>query len=439
MGFNDPRGSMWRKCDLHAHTPLDHEWINRPVLNTENRKRDFAKQYIEKALSENLGVIAITDHNFCERFDELLIPYIQNEASKQGITIFPGFELTLREGSGVHVLVIFPEDTDLYNIDKIVTKLLPAGRRFDDGQRPVMSNCSLEETIKVLEEFKTNQEISNYIIIFAHADNENGVLNQSTISGEARVRLWNNEKVKICQLKRAPELYNDGFIKNVINCLDKNYKRPDMAYIVASDCRSLEPTLKEGRRYLGEKFTWIKADPTFEGLIHAIANPEERIYIGEQPPLLKRLDESPSKFIRKLAIKAVGNYDYSKGEWFKEVQIPFNPGMVAIIGHKGNGKSALADIIALCGNSHIKESHFSFLNEKRFKKPPDNIAQFFEARIYWWDDNESQSDGFISLSQIPDKTYPERVRYIPQHYFEVLTADLEGQEEFEKEIKNIIF
>ena len=43
------RGSEWRKWDLHAHTPLDTEWINRPPLQTESERKLFAEQYVETA------------------------------------------------------------------------------------------------------------------------------------------------------------------------------------------------------------------------------------------------------------------------------------------------------------------------------------------------------------------------------------------------------
>lgn len=43
MGVYDKRGSIWRKWDLHAHTPLDFEWINRPVLNTKEKKKNLLK------------------------------------------------------------------------------------------------------------------------------------------------------------------------------------------------------------------------------------------------------------------------------------------------------------------------------------------------------------------------------------------------------------
>ena len=97
------RGSEWRKWDLHCHTPVDHEWINKPNLNTKEEKESFAKEYISFAKTQNLSVIAITDHNFCSSMDNLLIPYIQKEAKENSITILPGFEITAKDGEWIHL------------------------------------------------------------------------------------------------------------------------------------------------------------------------------------------------------------------------------------------------------------------------------------------------------------------------------------------------
>ncbi len=99
--FQFPRGSEWRKWDLHAHTPLDHEWEGAPNLQTETQKEEFARCYVERAKGADLALIAITDHNFCDRVDSLLIPYIQRFA--EGLTILPGFEVTVSDCGGTRL------------------------------------------------------------------------------------------------------------------------------------------------------------------------------------------------------------------------------------------------------------------------------------------------------------------------------------------------
>jgi predicted metal-dependent phosphoesterase TrpH len=133
--YTYPRGSEWRKWDLHSHTPLDREWINRPSLRTDSEKRLFAETYVEIATAAGLAVVAITDHNFCSDRDELLIPYVQRAAGSFDLTVLPGFEVTISDCGGTHVLVIFSEASSLDTIDDIMTQLFPPGTpRFHENE-----------------------------------------------------------------------------------------------------------------------------------------------------------------------------------------------------------------------------------------------------------------------------------------------------------------
>ena len=84
----------------------------------------------------------------------------------------------------------------------------------------------------------------------------------------------------------------------------------------------------------------MKADTTFEGLRQVLHEPGDRIYIGPSAPQYH--DEAR-------VIKSVSIADGSG--WFPDLTIPLNPGMVSIIGQKGSGKSALADLIAFAAGS----------------------------------------------------------------------------------------
>ncbi len=126
-----PAGSEWRKWDLHAHTPLDHEWASEPNLVTDVQKQSFARQFVESALTSELSVVAITDHNFCSSIDLLLIPYIREAAQQTGLTILPGFEVTVSDCGGTHILAIFEEDASLNTIDEVISHLFaPGADRF---------------------------------------------------------------------------------------------------------------------------------------------------------------------------------------------------------------------------------------------------------------------------------------------------------------------
>jgi hypothetical protein len=48
-----------------------------------------------------------------------------------------------------------------------------------------------------------------------------------------------------------------------------------------------------------KRYTWIKADPTFEGLMQLLYEPEDRIYIGDEPVIFKRVRSNKTKYITK--------------------------------------------------------------------------------------------------------------------------------------------
>ncbi len=425
MNNNFSRGSEWRKWDLHAHTPLDYAWEDNVDLADEKSKKEFAKRYIDFAISQGLSAIAITDHNFCNNLDDCLIPYIQDEAKLHNILILPGFEITARDGSGIHILVIFPENTSLNLILEIIKKCFPVGTILCSKDVPV-SNKSISEIKSIISEAKIDS-----ILVYAHADSDKGVLNKATINGQRRIDEWHNDNVEIVQMSRCKSEL-EGFYKNIFIEKNPTYYRK-IAYIMASDCRRITVETKEqsNRCYLGEKFTWIKADLTFQGLKQAVVECDERIYIGDIPEKLSQIESNKTKYINKIEI---GSNEPSE-HWFNQI-IHLNPELVSIIGNKGNGKSALADILGSLGNSKNFNS-FSFLSDNKFFK--STSADKHYAKLCWICDDDYTKEIHLKKDEIYNGAEIEKVKYIPQSYFEKVCNLVDDQKEFKKEIEKVIF
>lgn len=83
-----------------------------------------------------------------------------------------------------------------------------------------------------------------------------------------------------------------------------------------------------------DRFSWIKGALEFDTLRQACIDPAGRAYVGEQPPR----SAMPSQVISQIRIDNAG--------WAVTPAIPLNPGLVAIIGARGSGKTALVDVIA---------------------------------------------------------------------------------------------
>jgi hypothetical protein len=186
---------------------------------------------------------------------------------------------------------------------------------------------------------------------------------------------------------------------------------------------------------IGKCFTWIKADTTFEGLRQITIEYEDRVFIGDEPDILKRVRNKKTKYISTVSFNKRSSSQLNE-IWFEKCSpIALNPGLVAIIGNKGSGKSALSDTIGLLGNSK-QQDNFSFLHPKKFCDSKDNKAEHFTASLKW-EDGFSQE--MLLSTRVKTATEIETVAYIPQNYLETICSDEVKGTEFNKELRAVIF
>lgn len=165
-----------------------------------------------------------------------------------------------------------------------------------------------------------------------------------------------------------------------------------------------------------ERFCWIKADTTFEGLKQILYEPEDRVYIGPTAPGL----HDNSRVISEVRIK-------DPSGCFGTIAIPLNRGLVSIIGQKGSGKSALAELIAIAAGSWEYDDGNTFL-----ERAGDELHGV-EIELEWL-------DGEITPHQIgTESSDAQSVRYLSQDFVERLCANDGVGSELVKEIEAVIF
>lgn len=438
------RGSEWRKWDLQVQTRLDK--VYRTLGSEHNLSDDDFKNLLELSgltekevtLSESqmdakkyaklllaytklftdIKVLGITDHNRGDEIDVLLA-----ESEEFDISIIPGVEVS--SSHGIHMLCLFDpskkwKSTWAKSIEHLMTEL-GCLECFDSASRP--QNC--QNTSQQIMEKVTKH---GGLTIFAHIATENGLFKKSSTAngGLAHADIYTHAECKAVQIPSKGTI--DIGTKNSIEGKDPNYGSKKVAQIRCSDSRSLKD--------IGSSYTWIKANPTFSGLEQAINEHEERISLKTKPDLLRRIELNSTKIIDNLSISKSPTSDLKKEDWFANISLPLNPGLTAVIGNKGNGKSALADIIGLLGNSR-QYDHFSFLNGEKFKKGklPKSLA--FNATITWLN-KETHS---MCLNDETDNNAIEKVKYIPQNYLEKICNDVElvSNSTFDSEIQSVIF
>lgn len=420
------RGSEWRKWDLHIHSDASDGKMN-------------CEQIIQNAIEKDLSVIAIADHHTAKNVD-----MIRELGEESNLYTIAGIEFRTEYGSrSVHLIGLFPEEVGDYKLDSknlhdlVLSPLgLSAAKITAKGKKRLSelkkSDIDDEKAFKyglfrVQVDFKKAADIIHRLggIVIPHAGSKGhsiekemkhegkpGVTLYDSL-GTVKQELFEEKYIDICEISSEGDdasFYLDTF---------------STPSIIASDAHAVSE--------IGRKFTWIKCDPTFAGLLQAIREPESRIFIGDYPPLIQRVKLKPTKYFRGLSIKPVSGYSGDVGKWFDDVEIKLNPELVAIIGNKGSGKSAIADILGLCTNSK-RESYFSFLNPKRFRMK--GYANNFIAELKWASEESRSSK---NLMEKVDQTQPEIAKYMPQGYFEELTNEIANLDQFNREINEVVF
>ena len=398
MSNNYIAGSEWRKWDLHLHTPSSYDYENKSVTNQE---------IIDKLVENDISVVAITDHHTIdiERIKEL------QKLGVSKVTVLPGIEF-LSDARGkepIHFIAIFSEDSNIEYIWGQLKNKTNIEQIEGKGTAINAVYCHLLDTINLVK------ELGGIVTIHA-GDKSNGIKNITNSLPHA-VAQKTDITMNIDIFEMGKETDQEGYKKHVFPSIGKI-----VPMVICSDNHKLS-------EYKLKAYCWIKADPNFNGLKQAIYEPETRFYIGTTPPKMNEVKQNQSKYLSH--IKVCRSNEKCSAEWFS-AELPLNPGLIAIIGNKGSGKSALGDIIGLAGNSK-QEDNFSFLHKDRFRKAPQKIAQNFSTTLTWRDGRTVTKN----LNEKVVQTDIEELQYLPQKFIEIVCNGLE--DEFETEINRIVF
>jgi len=192
--------------------------------------------------------------------------------------------------------------------------------------------------------------------------------------------------------------------------LERGYDGPKPC-LHGSDAHSLAKVAQPDN----DRRCWIKGSATFEALRQACLEPRTRVHIGPTPPEI----ETPYSIV-SVATPTL--------PWLAKQPQLLNEGMVAIIGARGSGKTALADLVAHAGNSPRPiEGEESFLTRaKPFLSSATVTAD-------WSDGTHSEH----ALSQAPTD-YAE-VHYLTQQFVDRLCSSVAESDELLNEIKRVVF
>ena len=436
------RGSEWHRWEPHIHAPGT-------ILNNQFGATEPWDVYLTtlEGLTPQIEAIAVTDYYVTDTYEELIKQ--KADGRLPGVTLLlPNIELRLDVAAktgfvNVHLLVS-PEDPDHLSELKRILKRLQFGAYND------CFDCSREELIRLGKR-------SDRTIVDDGAALRHGATQFKVNFDQLRKVIHDSEWAKKNILIAVAGAAGDG-TSGLRQAADATIRQEieKFAHIIFSSSPAQREfwlgqrgvTIEELRsRYDGckpclhgsdshdqksvgqpvdNRFSWIKGALEFDALRQACIDPEGRAYVGEQPPR----SAMPSQVISHIKI--------DNADWASTPDIPLNPGLVAIIGARGSGKTALADVIA-SGCDAIAPSGWD---------ADENISPSFLARARRLIGNATTTltwGGGATVTRALDgsdanghMSFP-RARYLSQQFVEELCSAKGVCDGLVDEIERVIF
>lgn len=431
-------GSHWRRWNPHLHAP--------GTLTND----DFADDWdgylkaIENAFPV-VEVLGVTDYLTIECYKAVKAQKDAGRLPKVKL-VFPNVEFRMTVATdklkGVNLHLLFcPDDAD--HVDRIeqalsvlafeykgrqyrcnLTELALLGKAYHDGAieagpaRTVGANQFKVEFTDLRKMFRNDKWVAENCLVAVAASNNDGTAGLQHDASFAALRqeielfshviFSSNAKTRDFWLGKSPS--------DDLKSLETKYggRKPCLhgcdAHAVAKTCKPID-----------NRYCWIKGDPTFESLRHVLLEPEERVWIGEHAPAR----HDASQCIAKLATRGT--------PWITNSEIPINNGLVAIIGSRGSGKTALADILAI-GSDAVSplELPTSFIH--RASNPTNHIGDAI-IDTHWGDG--AQNNRWMNKPN--SNSGPDLVRYLSQQFVEQLCSAEGLAVELRKEIERVVF
>lgn len=302
---------------MHFHTPSSFDYKDNNVIN---------KDIIDSLIINDIAVVAITDHHIIDIARITELKKLAAESISRDITILPGIEFLsdARGSEPLHFIGIFSEDADLEYIWGQIENKTSLCEIKRDGKQPNEVYCDFADTVKLIHELRG--------VVSIHAGQKHGSVECITNS----LPHTRAQKTDIANLVDIYELGKEsdqeGYNTVVFPTIQKV-----LPMVICSDNHNV-------KNYVLRQNCWIKADPTFNGLLQIIYEPKERVRIQEQNPKFD-FEKSPFTDIEVKAKTIIFN-DPVDNIYFDPCKIPINSNLISIIGGRGTGKSILVDYIA---------------------------------------------------------------------------------------------
>ncbi len=429
-----PKGSEWRRWDLHIHTPAS-------TLHNEFNGWDTYLAALEAA-DAAICAVGITDYASLDGYKRVRDEIQNNGRLSRFSLVVPNIEFRVspftKKGAAINLhILIDPKDSGhIHKIDDALSRLT---FKYQGGQKYPCSQVGLTELGKAF-----NSSIKDDQVAYREGINQfkpdfdafrdwyegekwlrrNSLVVVSNGSNDGASGLNHDDGYRA----KRQEIYRFSHAVFSGNPKDREYfcgKGPDgedqlvktingrKPCIHGSDAHKEEQLFKPAE----ERYCWIKADPTFEGLRQILYEPDARVYLGKSFPEAR--DEN----------RIISSIRFSgKNRWFRDIELPINPALVSIVGSKGSGKTALVDLVAYATGSWVSNTN-SFLHKAHKELEGTEI-------VVTWAGGQSNS---VEIPRRLVDGRDQKVRYLSQQFVEHLCSEDKVGTELVHEIEQVIF
>ena len=361
---NYPRGSEWRKWDLQVHTPA----------SITNGYKDNWTRYLNEleSLPREFKVLGINDYLFLDGYRRLFLEKENNNRLKNIDLLLPVVEFRIAKFAGIefkkttriNLHVIFSNELTPDVIEAQFLNALQSRYRLDPGASVdtwggTITRESLERLGQAIKASVPLEKLTDFGSDLSEGFNNLNIEEAAifeTLEGNSFLRgkyltaLGKSEWDKLN--------WSDGSIaekKDIINRVSLIFTSAETAdNAIASRDKLLQQKVNSRlldcsdahyfydatyKDRIGKCFTWIKADPTFDGLKEVVYEPTERSRLQDTNPAR---DYPKSYFSRLTASGSVLKEGILQ---FSTTDIPLNANLVTLIGGRGSGKSILLDVL----------------------------------------------------------------------------------------------
>jgi len=423
-------GSRWLRWDPHVHAP--------GTLKNDQFNNDW-DGYIRalETATPAVDALGITDYHTLRSYKE--VRRRKASGALAGVSLlFANVELRLtvetRTGQAINLhLLICPDDP--HHVERAEEYL----SKLEFEYRKDLYSCTDESLRRLGRELRGEPQLADAAALEVGANQFKVNLDQLRSLAEKSSWFSRNVLVAVAAGNDGlAGLANDAAFKAVREELgrfadiifsgqpaDRKYwlgdhpnfeaeKQRPKPCLHGSDAHALERVLAP----VNDRRCWIRGAASFESLRQTLLEPERRVHIGDSPPQ----GTNSADLIREVTIKG--------DAWGVSRTFTLNEGLVTIIGARGSGKTALADLVAAAaGAAEPEPGPASFVHKA------GNLLHGTEVELLWGDGSTSRASFPPEWGAVEER----RARYLSQQFVERLCAPDGLADTLVQELQRIVF